>query len=301
MRLSSKSGLFRFVGYRMLFFLLVCPPVSSPVLAQSVEIDQDPARQVHWAMGAFFGTGWYQVEKNRTMYIFRVMPRQTLDDPEYFSNTPRVTALEIRYPVTFGLHKLDDIPDFIEFENYGSISFTPGVQLDIPINEKWALRPFAHLGAGYEQESDEWAAIWYGGLKSRYLLGESPKLRWSLLNALYYAGYKPEYKSRGRFGAIMTGLEFSQPIKGWTFAGEPLRLNSYLTYSYLFDKLNFHIDDFRTESVQDQWEIGLALGHNSRKMKLWFMKFDQIGLSYKISSNGVYRAISLNLRSPFAE
>jgi hypothetical protein len=63
--------------------------------------------------------------------------------------------------------------------------------------------------------------------------------------------------------------------------------------------LNFHIAEERVESIQDQWEIGLALAKEGKPIKIGFMSFEHIGLSYKRSSNGHYRAISFNLRSPF--
>ena len=267
--------------------------------AQEAARDTDPVRQVHWAMGAFFGTGWYQVDKNRSVFVFRIPPRQTVRKAGFDEEGNRKIGVEIQYPLSFGLHNFDDIPDFIDFENYGTITFTPGVQVEIPVNEKWSLRPYAHIGGGYEVETSKWAGIWYGGIKSRYLLGESEKLKWSLLNAAYYAGYKPEYEERGRYGSVMGGLEFSQPLGKLTLGGDPLRLNWHVTYNYLFDRLNFHIEEDRVESIQDQWEIGIALAKQGKPLKIGFMSFEHVGLSYKRSSNGHYRAISFNLRSPF--
>jgi len=273
--------------------------VPSTIHAQAVARDPEPARQVHWAMGAFFGTGWYQVDDNRSVFVFRIPPRQTIRKSGFDQDGNRELGIEIHYPLSFGLHNMNDVPDFIDFDNYGTVTFTPGVQLEIPVNEKWYLRPYAHIGAGYEKETNKWAGIWYGGLKSRYLLGDSDRLRWSLLNAIYYAGYKPEFEERGRYGSFMTGLEFSQPLGKLELGGNPLRLNWHVTYNYLFDKLNFHIEEDRVESIQDQWEIGLALSTGNKPMKIWFMNFEHIGLSYETSSNGHYTAISLNLRSPF--
>jgi hypothetical protein len=278
---------------------LIILPLS--LQAQSIARDPEPVKQVHWAMGAFFGTGWYQVDKNRSVFVFRIPPRQTIRKSGWDEDGKRKIGVEIQYPLSFGLHRFDDIPDLIDFDNYGTVTFTPGVQIEIPVNLKWSLRPYAHIGAGYEKESDKWAGIWYGGIKSRYLLGESEKLRWSLLNAIYYAGYKPEYEERGRYGSLMGGLEFSQPLGSLSLGGDPLRLNWHVTYNYLFDRLNFHIEGDRVESIQDQWEIGIALAKESKPMKIWFMNFEHIGLSYKRSSNGHYRAISLNLRSPFTD
>jgi len=274
--------------------------LSGDVPAQAVEFQprEDPERQVHWAMGAFFGTGWYRVDDNRSMFIFRIPPRHTLRESSIGEKGKRKLGIEIHYPVTFGLHNLDQLPDFIDFDNFATVSFTPGVQLEIPLTEKWHLRPYAHFGWGTETSSSESAWIYYGGIKSRYRLGGG-RVKWSLLNGLYYAGYQPEFKDRGQFGSFMTGLEYAQPLKNFELDGDALWLNWHVTYNYFFDKINFHVDEDQVESINDQWEIGLALSKGSKKMKFWFISFEHLGLSYKWSSNRQYTAISVNLRSPF--
>jgi hypothetical protein len=274
--------------------------ISGDVLAQAGKLQarDDPARQVHWAMGAFFGTGWYQVDDNRTMYIFRIPPRQTLSKSSIDEKGKRKLGIEIHYPLTFGLHDLDELTDFVDFDNFGTVSFTPGIQLEIPVTQKWYLRPYAHIGWGTETSSSDSAWIYYGGIKSRYRLGDG-RGKWSLLNGLYFAGYKPEFENRGRFGSFMTGLEHNQPLKSFELGGDALWLNTHITYNYFFDRLNFHVEEDRVESVDDQWEIGLALSKGSKNIKIWFISFEHVGLSYKWSSNGLYRAITFNLRSPF--
>ena len=160
---------------------------STTAKAQLLAIEEEPAKQVHWAMGAFFGTGWYQVAENRTVYIFRIPPRQTVRESSFDENGKRKVGVELQYPLSIGLHNLDEIPDFIDFDNFGTISFTPGVQVEIPVTQKWYLRPYAHIGYGVETTTSESAWIYYGGLKSRYRLG-SGRVDWSLLNGLYFAG-----------------------------------------------------------------------------------------------------------------
>ena len=246
--------------------------VCAEVLAEDAD---DPARQVHWAAGAFFGTGWYRVADGQ-----------------------RTLGLEIQYPLSLGLEKLDDIYDFTDFDNYSTVSFTPGVQVEIPVTEKWYLRPYANLGWGTEVKTGDSAWIYYGGLKSRYRLGGNEST-WSLLNAINYAGYNPDYGKRGQYGSFMTGFEFDHPLKGVKLGDDEAWLNWHITYNYLFDKLNFHVEDDVVESVRDQWELGLALGKGNKKMKLWFLSFEHVGLSFKWSSNGTYKALSLNMSSPF--
>jgi len=268
--------------------------------AQPVATGAEPAKQVHWAVGAFFGTGWYQVDENRSVFILRIPPRQTLRQAGLDEEGNRRVGVEIQYPVALGLSKLDEIPDFIEFGNYSTISFTPGVQVEIPVDRKWSLRPYVHLGYGWEAETQEGAAIWYGGIKSRYRLRDG-RFRWSLLNGLFFAGYKPEFENRGQYGAVMAGLEFSQPLGSVRLNDDPLYLNWHVTYNWFFDELSFHVDRDRVESFRDQWEFGVALGKRDTPINIWFMKFQQIGLGFRWSSNGNFNAITLNFRSPFTD
>jgi len=279
----------------LLIFVLSAP---ASWAQDAVPLGADPVEQVHWALGAFFGTGWYQVDSNRSVFILRIPPSQTLREASLAADGERKLGIEIHYPVSLGLSKLEDIPDFIDYQNFSTLSFTPGLELEIPVNSRWSLRPNAHLGYGWESENKDSAWIWYGGIKSRLRLGDG-RVRWSLLNALHYAGYKPQYQQRGQYGGIMTGLEFSQPLGSLELHDEPLYLNWHLTYDWYFDRLNFHLGPERLESFREQWEIGLALGKRGAPIRLWFMSFEHVGLAYRFSSNADFSAITLNFSSPF--
>jgi len=260
----------------------------------------EAARQVHWAVGAFFGTGWYEVDENRSVFILRVSPRQTLSEASLAEDGSRTLGLEVIYPVSLGLTRIDDIPDFVDFDNFATISFTPGVQVEVPVNQRWSLRPYVHLGYGMESSSGEGALIGYGGIRSRYMLGEG-RYRWALLNSLNLAGYKPEYQDRGRYASLMAGLEFSQPLRPAENGRDALYLNWHLVYDWYFDRLNFHVDEGRVESFRDQWELGFALARRDGPISIGFMKFEQIGLAYRWSSDVKFNAITINFRSPFTE
>jgi len=289
--------------WRLLRVFTVLLPVcmhTTPVTAGPGTLEEDPARQVHWAMGAFFGTGWYRVDENRTVYILRIPLRQTLRESFFDEGGKRKLGVEISYPVSIGLNRLEDIPDFIDLDNFGTISFTPGILVEIPVTRKWYLRPYLHAGYGMETTTGDSAWIYYGGIKSRYRLSEG-RANWSLLNGVYYAGYKPEYRSRGRYGSMLTGIEFNQPLEKLELGGDPLWLNWHLTYNYLFDRLDFHVDRDVVESIDDQWEFGLALSKGQKRMKIWFLSFEHVGISFNWSSNGRFKAISLNLSSPFTD
>jgi hypothetical protein len=286
------------VGRTLAILLLgLCP---CAIWAQAVEPPPNPEEQVHWAVGAFFGTGWYRVDDNRSVFVLRIQPRQVVREPELDEQGLRRWGVEIVYPLSLGLSNLDDIPDFIEFDNYATLSFTPGVQLEVPVNPSWSLRPFLNLGLGWEIESQERAVIGYGGLKSRYRLSDG-RLRWSLLNGIYYAGYRPEFEDRGQYGALMAGFELNQPLERLQLQGDTLDLNWHLTYHWYFDRLNFHSDADTFAEFRDQWELGVAIGKRDRPIDLGFLSFEQIGLSYRWSSDGDFNGITVNFRSPFTD
>ena len=284
---------------RLLKFLLIVCLLPAPAWAQLK--GAEPEKQVHWASAAFFGTGWYRVDENRRTFIFRIPWRQEVRSAGWDEDGERKLGIEIIYPVSLGVHSLDELPDFIEFDNYGTITFTPGVAVEIPVTDRWDLRPYAHYGVGYEDTSGEWAQIYYGGVNSRYLLNQRDGLDWNLLNAVSYAGYKPEFKNRGHYGSAMAGIEAKQRMERFNIAGTPAWLNWHVTYDYMFDNLNFHVSEDEVVTIRDQWEFGLALSRGDSKIKIWFLQFEQLGLAYKISSNGKYRALSFNLRSRFED
>jgi hypothetical protein len=286
------------VRLRAAIIAMLLAPAPAAMPDAPMLLGAEPAKQVHWAVGAFFGTGWYRVDENRSVFILRIPPRQTVRKAALDEDGRRRLGVEIQYPLALGLSSLDDIPDFIDFENYTTISFTPGVQVEIPIDDKWSLRPYAHAGYGWETGSQEGALIWYGGIKSRYRLADG-RNRWSLLNGLYYAGYKPEFADRGRYGSAMVGLEFSHPLRSLRLDDGPLYLNWHLTYDLFFDRLNFHVDKDRVESFRDQWELGVALGKRDTPIRILFMEFQQIGLGIRWSSSGNFNALTVNFRSPF--
>jgi len=286
------------VGRTLVLLLLAL--FADALQAQAQAPPPNPEEQVHWAVGAFFGTGWYKVDDNRSVFVLRVQPRQLLREPALDDQGQRRWGVEIVYPLSLGLNKLDDIPDFIEFDNYATLSFTPGVQLEVDVNPRWSLRPFINAGLGWELESSERALIGYGGLKSRYRLREG-RMRWSLLNGIYYAGYRPEFEDRGQYGALMAGFELNQPLDRLEHQGDTLDLNWHLTYHWYFDRLNFHSDADTFASFRDQWELGVAIGKRDRPLDLGFLSFEQIGLAYRWSSDGRFNAITVNFRSPFTD
>lgn len=264
----------------------------------SLRAEETDFESTHWAYASFFGTGWYQVQDNRSVFVMKIPPRQTLQKSSLTESGVRQLGIEIRYPLTLGLHDIDDLGGIVETGNLGTVSFSPGVMLEIPVNERWYLRPFAHMGWGKELHNKGSAWIYYAGIKSRYTF-PGRKLDWSLLNSLYWAGYSPDEGKSDHLAAAQLGVELRQPVSKTTLLGRPIDLHWSFMYSFLGDKLHFNLPDGTFDPLNDQFEAGIAMGFRNGPYELWFFKVHRLGLAYQFSSDGQFKAITFSMSSWF--
>jgi hypothetical protein len=253
---------------------------------------------VHWAYSSFFGSGWYKVDDARSVFVMRAPIRQTLRKSSLDRTGSKKLGIEIRYPVTVGLHDIEDLGGIIDNDNFATVTFTPGVELEIPINKRWYLRTLAHVGWGSDLSHDDSAWIYYAGIKSRYVF-PSKKYQWSLLNSLHYAGFTPDEGRSDYLAVAQIGVELLQPLSKATIHGEPVDLHWTFMYSFLGNELHFNLPDGTFDPIQDQMELGLQMSFRNRPFKIWFLDVHRIGLGYQFSPDGQFTAITFNMNSWF--
>ena len=260
---------------------------------------RDVFEPVHWAYSSLFGTGWYQIKDARSVFVLRLPPRQTVRQSSISESGERKWGVEIKYPLTIGLHDVEDIGGIIDNDNFGTVSFVPGVELEFPVNQRWYLRPFAHIGWGKELELGESAWIYNIGLKSRYSFPSKTKNTWFLLNGLRYAGYSPDEGRSDVLAVAEVGVELNQPLNTATLMGRPLDLHWNLMYSFFGKELHFNLPDGSFDPIQDQIELGLQVSFRDGPYKLWFLNIHRLGLGYRFSTSGQFSAITFSMRSWF--
>jgi hypothetical protein len=269
----------------------------SPLSAQTAATVFEP---IHWAYSTFFGTGWYEIGDNRSIFALRIPPRQTLRKSDYISPGKREIGIEIKYPLTLGFHNLDDLPAIIHGDNFGTVSFTPGVELEIPINERWYLRPFANIGFGVDLNSSDSVWIYYTGVKSRYTFSNE-KFDWALLNSLIFAGFTPDKGDSDSLAVAEIGVEFRHPLKTATLGGRPIDLHYNLMYTFHGNALHFGLPDGEFDVVKGQFKAAVAMSFRDGPKKLWFFNIHRLELGYKFTSNGNFRAFTFSTRSWFTK
>lgn len=279
-----------FIPALLALLLLILPGTSTGQESEDVA--------VHWAYSSFLGTGWYKLDGNREVFVLRIPPRWYFRESSINDSGQRQLGIEFHFPVTFGLHRLDELGDFIDFDNIGTVSFNPGIEIEYPVTERWHLRAYGHLGWGTEIDNSDTAWIFDAGIKSRYSF-RNGHLDWALVNEVFFAGFDEKNQESDSFGGFMAGFDFSYPISIRSGTGEALNLNWDISYRWLDNDLSFMRTSEIADSVQDEWQIGVAFAKRSGPIKIWFLEFQQMGLAYRFSSDGDFQAITFSIRAPF--
>ena len=120
-----------------------------------------------------------------------------------------------------------------------------------------------------------------------------------MLNSIGFVGYSPSNGPSEKFWPISIGFEFDYPVFAPTDTGDQLVLYWHTNYTTFEDDVDFDADLGGVDPISDQWELAFAIGKRDKKIKIWFMQFDRLGLGYRASSNGELKGINLVFRSLF--
>jgi hypothetical protein len=254
---------------------------------------------INWAYAAAFGTGVYRIRDEVDVFILSMQPSWTkqLSWKRYFDDRPML--LELRFPITFGVHSYHVggiVGEFLSLR-LRQVSFAPGAFLELPMSQDWALRPYAHLGWGTETSDDKDSAwIYWGGVKSR-LKFPFVGLDFGLLNGLAVYGFSPNNGPVQDFSEILTGIECDFPLGNLQWQDEPLYLKTHIVNCYYLDNLNFIYDLNKPPELSWQWEFGISFSKKKSEIKLWIFRFERLGMAYSYARDA--RGIRFYMRSIF--
>ncbi len=269
---------------------------SSTGHAQESLQDERP-EPAHWAFASIIGTGWYELDGGRSAFILTATPRQHIHEAGFTDSGEREMGFYINYDAAIGVFDLD-IPELIDSDNFSTVSFTPGLGLEIPVTPDWYLRAFGNVGWGTSIGDGTSAWIYYAGLKSRFRFG-GPDKNWSLLNGLFYAGINPDGGQAQSVSGLFTGLEFSHSIPAARENASNFRLHWQLGYTLIEDQVRVATQGQSYQSIGNTAEIGVAISRPERPFSFWFMEFDRVGATYSVDSRGNFEALTLNFTSWF--
>ena len=267
-----------------LIILLFCHPPTT--LAQ--ETDDDV---LHYAYSVVLGTGVYRVG-DRTVTIINLpfsYEMRSLDD--------HPLGIRFLFPLSFGFHDFDfsDVTDTGLPERVGTLTFVPGMELQIPVCPSWTLKPYGQVGLGKDFSSGEVTFIYIAGVKSRLVLPRWRDLTFTLGNELYYAGYTPEGERHNAMGSFATGMDIVRPL-GFTIKGRQAIMGFYFIYRIYFNELQFIQPDGELFSIEQDFDIAIRFG-TKKPISFWVFDFESVGLGYRFGDD--IKAVYLVSTFPF--
>lgn len=128
--------------------------------ANCARADEEPGDLFNYSFAVWLGSGVYRVkDADKRFAVLRVPAAYTLRpaDIEKPALTDRL-GLRLLLPAVIGVEDETDT-DF----SFGAVAFVPGLEIQIPINRYWTLKPFAQLGAGKDTAGGDVQYIYGGG------------------------------------------------------------------------------------------------------------------------------------------
>ena len=253
----------------------------------------DPGDLFNYSFAVRLGSGVYQVKSaDKRFAVLRAPFAYTLRDAQY-GKAAFLDKLGFRLllPALVAVEEETD-SDF----TFGSAAFVPGLEVQIPINKYWTLKPFGQFGAGKDTAGGDLQYIYGGGARS---LVSFPwkKFNFGIGNSIILAEDRDSASNDSNgFSMLEAGLDVSHPI-GLSFRKQALDAGIFFVVRRFFNRVDFLEDGGETERVNRNYTIGVTLGARE-SISIWKIEFDRVGIDYTWGNAGL-RGIGFNMGFPF--
>jgi len=254
---------------------------------------EDPGELFNYSFAIWLGSGYYRVKgADKRFAVLRVPAAYTLR-PVQIDKPALMDRLGFRLllPAAVGFEEETDT-DF----SFGAVAFVPGLEVQIPINHYWALKPFAQLGAGKDTAGGDLQYIYGGGLKSLISLPWK-KFVFGIGNSLVLAENRDATsKNASGFSLFNAGLDVRHPTNFTVFKRQ-LDVSVFFVANFFRNKVDILSDDGETDRINTLYDVGLTFGF-SESISIWKVDLDRVGIDYRWGDRG-FRGIGFNLGFPF--
>jgi len=179
---------------------------------------------------------------------------------------------------------------------FGAAAFVPGLEVQIPVNEYWTLKPFGQIGAGKDTAGGDLRYIYGGGVRS---LVSFPwkKFVFGIGNSMILAEDRDSTKKEASgFSMLEAGLDVQHPL-GLSFLNRDIDVGLFFVASRFFNRVEFLKDGGDTERINLIYTAGLTFGAKE-PVSFWKIDIDRVGIDYRWGDEG-FRGLGFNLGFPF--
>ncbi|WP_245942635.1 hypothetical protein [Candidatus Colwellia aromaticivorans] len=244
--------------------------------------DIDP---VHYAYSNYLGSGIYHTTGQDATLIN--LPFSLVLGKE------GATTYSLRLPVSLGFFdfNFENIPDLDFPDSVGTLSLTPGIQLNYQYTENLVIESYLDLGYARNLTTNRNVLVHSGGISSLYsfTVNEFDSI-WA--SRIYYAGYDGlNYDAADLYAAIQLGVDIGLPVKYQLF-GYTYQPRIFATAFWYFTEVDFDVLINSTQSTPEQSKVSLSNSVEfgvtmkfDKTIGYSWAGFDTIGLSYRFSEN----------------
>jgi hypothetical protein len=264
--------------------ILICGPIGAHAQSPLARSEQ---AVIDFGFATQLGSGVYTMS-GRTLQVYKIPFGYEFDH----APDARVAA-KLTFPVTLGFIDFEPI-DVVHTglpQSLDSLSFVPGLTLDIAIAPRWRLQPFVEAGIASDRASDLDQNIYAVGVRSLYDVSHG-STDWQFYDeALHTVVEQRSLDRTDDFTRLRLGVTARRPFD---VAGDGRRAD-YLVYGFadLFpdapdSPLNGEEDGDRGAP---QFELGITFG-TTEELRLWRIPLPRIGLGYRFGEDlSVYRLV----------
>ena len=255
--------------------------------------DDDPGDLTNYSFAVWIGSGVYKVTSaDKRFAVLRAPFAYTLRNAHY-DKAAFLNKLGFRLLLP-ALVAIEDETD-TDF-TFGTAAFVPGLEVQIPVNKYWTLKPFGQFGAGKDTAGGVLQYIYGGGARS-LISFPWKKFTFEIGNSIILAEDRDSASNQSNgFSMLEAGLDVSHPI-GLSFRNRALDAGIFFVVSRFFNRVDFLEDGGETERVNRLYTIGVTLGTHE-PVSIWKIDFDRVGIDYRWGNAG-FRGIGFNMGFPF--
>ena len=266
---------------------IIISGATSPALA-----GENPGDLFNYSFAVWLGSGLYNINgADKKLAVLRIPARYSLR-PMQGDQADPVDRLGFRLllPAVVAIEEETDT-DF----RFGAFAFVPGLEIEIPVNKYWALKPLAQIGAGKDTAGGTLQYI-YGGIKSLISVPWR-KFVFGIGNS-WIIGEDKDASSRDTIGfsLLNAGLDIRHPTNLKIFDRQ-LDISGYFVVNYFKNNVDIFGADGNTQKLKTLYEVGLTFGV-SEAVSIWKVDLDRVGIDFRWGDEGL-RGIGFNMGFPF--
>ena len=257
-----------------------------PVAAQESETGV-----ANYAYSIFVGTGRYRID-DRTIYVLRLPFTFQLREPDFPNNG---LGLRLIAPVSVGITDFEDFKNLpeLDIDSLQTVSFAPGIELQVPVRENWLVKPFGQAGLGWDMKSSTNSFIWGAGARARGWFGKNDRLL--VGGELLWAGNNPNNDEPDTsFTRLALGVEYKWQTN-WEPFGRRVSWHTRLIH-WMYGNAATLEPPIERVNIDNATEIGVSFGINP-PINILGYKFRQGGIGIERSDE--YSAVTLFTTFPF--